>query len=89
MAGSPRRDRSLVRASDLSAWAYCRRAWWLANVRGVPHGRPDLLERGKSVHARHGAVVRRASSLRKWAWITLLAGALLLAATVLLWIALS
>lgn len=58
-------DRTLVRASDLSAWAYCQRAWWLANVQGVPHQSPEQMERGRVVHAEHGREVARAARLQR------------------------
>jgi hypothetical protein len=59
------KDRSLVRASDLSAWAYCNRAWWLANVKGAPHQHPQQLAQGIAAHRAHGAGVRRATLLRR------------------------
>ena len=59
------KDRSLVRASDIGAWAFCRRAWYLANVRGVPHARPELLQRGTEAHAEHGRQVRHAGKLQR------------------------
>lgn len=61
----PGKDRSLVRAADLSAWAYCNRAWWLANVQGAPHRHPQQLERGSAAHRAHGTGVRRATLLQR------------------------
>lgn len=67
------KDRSLVRASDIGAWAYCRRAWYLANVRGVAHARPDVLQRGTEAHTHHGQQVRRAGKLqRAGIWLIIL-----------------
>lgn len=51
------RSRSLVRASELALWAYCRRAWWLARVQEVPHRDPAILARGQTSHERHGRQV--------------------------------
>ncbi len=59
------KDRSLVRASDIGAWAYCRRAWYLAQVRGVPHARPEMLQQGTQAHNRHGQQVRRAGQMQR------------------------
>lgn len=59
------RDRSLVRASDIGAYTYCRRAWYLAQVRGVAHERPQQLAHGNEVHAQHGRRVRRAGRLQR------------------------
>ena len=55
------RDRSLVRASDIGAYTYCRRAWYLAQVRGVAHEQPQRLARGSQAHAQHGRRVQRAA----------------------------
>lgn len=78
------KERSLVRASDLSAWAYCNRAWWLANVRKVAHQYPEQLERGKVAHESHGAQVVRAGRLQRIGWMVLLLALLLLAAALLI-----
>ncbi len=50
-------DQSLVRASDISAWVYCNRAWWLARVQGASHEQPQQLERGATAHKQHGRTV--------------------------------
>jgi len=75
------RDRTLVRASDLSAWVYCNRAWWLATVQGVAHQEPEQLARGKASHAHHGRSLVRAQRLRQVAMLGFaIAGLLLLLA---------
>ncbi len=74
-----RRDRSLVRASDLAAWTYCHRAWWLAHVRGAPHERPEQLSRGQDRHRAHGRSVQSAHRLQQAGRLLLVAGGLLLA----------
>ncbi len=72
------RKPALVRASDLSAWAYCQRAWWLANVQGVAHAEPERLAYGNAAHARHGRSVARAQLLQRVALLILALAALLL-----------
>lgn len=72
------KDRSLVRASDIGSWTFCRRAWWLANVKDVPHQNPAVLQRGDVAHAHHGRQVALSLFMR-WAGIILL----LLAALIL------
>jgi hypothetical protein len=57
------KDRSLVRASDLGSWAYCNRAWWLAQVKGAAHEDPALLERGDAAHHAHGRMALNAGRL--------------------------
>ena len=59
------KDRSLVRASDIGSWAFCRRAWYLVQVRGVAHARPEVLQRGTDAHAQHGQQVRRAGTMQR------------------------
>ena len=56
-------DRSPVRASDIGAWTFCHRAWWLAHVRGAPHERPESLIQGREAHRRHGLAVIQARRL--------------------------
>jgi hypothetical protein len=58
------KDRSLVRASDIGAWTYCRRAWFLAQVKQVPHQRPEALTAGTQAHRQHGARVVQAQRLQ-------------------------
>jgi hypothetical protein len=78
------KERSLVRASDIGAWAFCHRAWYLAQVKGVAHARPERLAQGNVAHAAHGRQMRRAGQFQRVGlWLTL--AALLLAAVTLLW----
>ncbi|MCC6167289.1 MAG: hypothetical protein IT329_08690 [Caldilineaceae bacterium] len=80
------KDRSLVRASDLAAWAYCRRAWFLARIKQTPHQRPDVLERGVQAHRRHGQRVVQAARLQRVGWALAGAGLLLLLSGAALWL---
>jgi len=77
------KDRSYVRASDIGAWSFCNRAWWLARVQKAPHERPQQLDWGDRSHADHGRLTSRAQKLRRIG-ITLLAGGLILLGFVLL-----
>lgn len=79
------KERSLVRASDIGAYAYCRRAWFLAQVKGVTHSNPARLAAGVAAHAQHGKLVQRTGDTRRLALLLLLGGALLLLASVLVW----
>ncbi|GIV76133.1 hypothetical protein FKZ61_013525 [Litorilinea aerophila] len=74
------KDRSLVRASDIGTWTYCHRAWWLAQVKGIPHRRPESLEAGELAHTAHGQQVRRSQHLRTAGLILVAMAALILAA---------
>ncbi len=79
------KDRSLVRASDLTSWHFCQRAWWLANVEEVPHARPEVFVAGNQAHAKHGRQVQQASRLRKTAIALIGVALMLLAVAGLYW----
>ena len=79
------KDRSLVRASDIGAWAFCQRAWWLANVQGAEHENPAVLTCGTAAHEVHGKTVRQAQSMQRLGLILLGLGGLLLVLAVLFW----
>jgi hypothetical protein len=72
------KNRSFVRASEIGLWAFCQRAWWLAQVKGVPHRNPAVLQRGESAHRAHGRTLIRAQWLYM-AGLVLVVLALLLA----------
>jgi hypothetical protein len=71
------KDRSLVRASDIGAWAFCNRAWWLAHVQHAEHENPAALSRGESAHAAHGLAVTQASWQQRFGLLLLAAGLIL------------
>lgn len=77
------KDRSLVRASDIGAWNFCNRAWWLARVQKARHERPQQLAWGEQSHAAHERLTSRAQRLQK-AGLALLAGGLILLGLLLL-----
>ena len=80
------RDRSLVRASDIGAWTYCHRAWWLAQVRGVEHRNPQALQLGESAHRAHGQQVVRSHRLMQVGGALLAIAALLALAVIASWL---
>lgn len=81
------KERTLVRASEIGLWAFCHRAWWLAQVKGTPHRDPSLLSRGQETHQRHGRALLAAQRLAT-AGLALVVLALLLAGVaLLLWLA--
>ncbi|MDE0431105.1 MAG: hypothetical protein OXH98_15185 [Caldilineaceae bacterium] len=77
------KDRSYVRASDIAAWSFCQRAWWLARVQKAAHERPQQLDWGEQEHAAHGRVTARVLWLQKGG-MALLAGGLILLGVALL-----
>jgi len=80
------KDRSLVRASDIGFWAYCHRAWWLANVADAQHENPQVLDRGDRAHVTHGQKVRRSLALHQWAILLMAAGLILAGLALIGWV---
>ena len=77
------KDRSLVRASDIGMWAFCQRAWWLAQVKEVAHQDPARLQQGSQAHADHGARVPPGTVLQRAGLIILAVAALFLLAAII------
>jgi hypothetical protein len=80
------KDRSLVSASDIGAWAFCQRAWWLAHVKNIPHQNPRVLQKGEATHVAHGRAVVRAYRLRNAGLVLLVVGLILAIIILLLWL---
>ena len=57
-----------IRASDISEYVYCRRAWWLRQVAGAPSRHRRLQEAGSAYHGRHATQVARAERSRRLAY---------------------
>jgi CRISPR/Cas system-associated exonuclease Cas4 (RecB family) len=74
----------LIRASEVGQYAYCARAWWLGQVKGVPGAHEGKMAAGKSLHLKHGRTVAAARRWRALAWVLSLAAAGL--GILLLWI---
>jgi CRISPR/Cas system-associated exonuclease Cas4 (RecB family) len=56
----------VIRASEVGAYVYCRRAWWLRRVGGFePQNTAQRLAEGTAAHVRHGQSLRRAQLLRR------------------------
>ena len=68
----------LIRASELTQYSFCHRAWWLATVKQLRPAHQDTLAQGTAAHQRHAHQVRAALRWR-WAGLILsgLGGALL------------
>lgn len=69
----------LIRASEVGAYVYCRRAWWLRRVGGFPPEDPGgRFAEGTAAHARHGRRLRAAQLQRRLAFFLLGLGLVLL-----------
>jgi hypothetical protein len=59
----------LIRASELTQYSFCHRAWWLATVKQVRPANQDTLTQGTAAHQRHAHQVRVAL---RWRWVGLI-----------------
>ncbi len=63
--------RKTIRASEIGAFLYCRRAWWY-HRQGIPSENQAELATGSELHRRHGQAVFVANFYRVLAALTLL-----------------
>lgn len=70
---------SIIRASEVGAYLYCRRAWWYRK-QGVEAENQDELAAGTELHLQHGRQVVAAALLWTLGWVLLLAALTLLTA---------
>ena len=61
----------VVRASEISEYVYCRRAWWLNRTAGKQPRNTEQLEAGTSYHEKHGTNVRRFTVAQQFALVLL------------------
>jgi hypothetical protein len=73
---SPRTD--TIRASEIGAYLFCRRAWWYRRTGVKPQNQAELVA-GTRLHTRHGRTVFSAG-LYRWAGYAVLLAALTLLA---------
>ena len=59
-----------IRASEIGAFTFCRRAWWYHNE-GTPTQNQAELAGGSAYHHRHGRQILRAGALRAAGWVIL------------------
>lgn len=74
----------VVRASEISQYAFCARAWWYARVRGYRSANVAALRAGVSGHHAHGRAVMSSVRLQWLAVFLLLTAGILLAVWLLL-----
>ena len=76
-------SRKTIRASDIGAYLYCRRAWWY-RLQGYALENQAALEQGTRFHHSHGRRVGSLQVLHKAAWLMFLAALGLLGAAILI-----
>lgn len=80
---SPPNDLPLIRASELTQYSFCHRAWWLGIVKKIPADNQATLTRGREAHVHHGRRVGAVVRWRQMGWLFIGTGSLLL--LVLFW----
>ncbi len=60
-----------IRASEISTYLYCRRAWWLKRKRGAQPQNVHELRKGTAHHQAHGRVVGQSIWARRVAYTLL------------------
>jgi CRISPR/Cas system-associated exonuclease Cas4 (RecB family) len=60
-----------VRASEISEYVYCRRAWWLKHVEGQFSKNVTELKSGTSYHEEHGRLLSHSIWIRRAAYVML------------------
>jgi hypothetical protein len=63
---------TVIGASELGEFTYCRRGWWLAHVQGQRSTNLAALARGRALHEAHGGRARRMLRLQRVAIVCLL-----------------
>lgn len=74
-----------IRASEVGAYVYCRRAWWYRQ-KGFRPTNTEELAAGTQLHHQHGRRVLAAGFLRALAWFCLLAACAVLAVWLAGWL---
>jgi CRISPR/Cas system-associated exonuclease Cas4 (RecB family) len=78
-------EEPVIRASEISQYAFCARAWWLGRVKGYRSTNLAAMRHGEARHHAHGRTVEGYHRLR-WLAVALLS---LAAALILAWLLLS
>jgi CRISPR/Cas system-associated exonuclease Cas4 (RecB family) len=79
------RQDSIIRASEVSQYAFCAQAWWLGRVKGYRSTNVRAMRQGRARHEAHGRAVEGFHLLRRLAVaLVVLAGVLLI--VWLLWV---
>lgn len=77
-------EEPVIRASEVSQYAYCARAWWLGRVKGYRSANVQAMRRGTARHEAHGRAVEGYHLLRRLALGLIVLSGVLLAAWLLL-----
>jgi CRISPR/Cas system-associated exonuclease Cas4 (RecB family) len=70
-----------IRASEISSFLYCKRAWWY-HQKGTVSSNVEELAEGTELHLKHGRAVLASALIRMLAYTFLLIGIVFLAISV-------
>lgn len=70
--------RRTIRASELGAYLYCRRAWWYQKIGRPSQNQPEMAA-GSELHYRHGRSALRLGCVRIAAYALILLALVLIA----------
>jgi CRISPR/Cas system-associated exonuclease Cas4 (RecB family) len=62
---------SWIRASEITDYAYCRRAWWLRRVNAVASANVPEFVAGTKYHETHNRLVERSVWARRLAYVAI------------------
>ncbi len=75
----------LIRASELTQFSFCQRAWWLNTVKQIPPNNQAVLKHGTHIHHLHTRQVHAALRWRQAGFFLLVGGGLLLSVALILY----
>lgn len=81
---SGKNQHSIIRASELSQYAFCERAWWLGRIKGWRSSNVEAMQQGVARHRAHGRAVEGYHRLQRLALTLLLLAAAFIAAWLVL-----
>jgi hypothetical protein len=61
----------IIRASEISSFTFCQRAWWYQRAGVEPVNRAEM-SAGSQFHEQQGNIVRSAVLMQVFAWILIL-----------------
>jgi hypothetical protein len=67
----------IIRASEISSYLYCQRAWWYQRQGNAPQNQSELVD-GQELHQRHGRAVFVSGLLRLLAYLMILSAFILI-----------
>jgi hypothetical protein len=70
----------IIRASEISQYVFCHRAWWLGTVQGYRPVNDAALSAGTRAHLQHGRTVATSQRWQRVGYALLILGGLLGAA---------